>query len=526
MPILRQSTAQVIRFGPCLDITDGVTEETALTLAQADMRLSKDGGAFAQKSAAGNATHDSDGWYSTTLSTTDTATVGELRLNVHQPANMLPLWDRWWVIEEAIYDAIYGAAATGFDANGRVDVSEWAGVAVNALVSGRVDASTGAMAANVLTATAINADAITNAKIATDAIGSDELATTAVNEIRDAILSDSTAFAGANIATILTDTGTTLDDHLTDIKGTGFAKDTHSLTDITADVTGLAGAAMRGTDSAALASVCTEVRLAELAAANLPADVDAILADTGTTLDAHLTDIKGTAFAKDTHSLTDVTADVTGLAGATMRGTDSAALASVCTEARLAELAAANLPADVDSILADTGTTLDNHLTDIKGTAFVKDTHSLIDITVDVTGLAGAAMRGTDSAALASVCTEVRLAELAAANLPTDIDAILVDTASLNDTKIPDTISLANINAEVVDTLNVDTYAEPGQVVRPATNSIVGKIGYVHKDSRNRMTSTSTQIKLYNDDGTTVDEKWTQADDATTYDRSEVVVGP
>lgn len=110
---LRQSTAQVIRFGPCLDKVDGVTEETTLTLGQADMRLSKDGGAYAQKSAAGNATHDSDGHYSTTLSTTDTATVGELRLNVHQPANMLPVWDRWYVVEEAIYDALYGAAATG-----------------------------------------------------------------------------------------------------------------------------------------------------------------------------------------------------------------------------------------------------------------------------------------------------------------------------------------------------------------------------------------------------------------------------
>ena len=40
----------------------------------------------------------------------------------------------------------------------------------------------------------------------------------------------------------------------------------------------------------------------------------------------------------------------------TMRGTDSAALASVCTEGRLSELDAANIPADVDSILADTGT--------------------------------------------------------------------------------------------------------------------------------------------------------------------------
>ncbi len=113
MPFLRQSTAQVILFGPCLDIGDGVTEETSLTLAQADMRLSQDGGAFAQKGTSGNATHDSDGWYNTTLSTADTDTVGELILNVHQPANMLPVWVRWWVIEEAVYDAIYGASAEG-----------------------------------------------------------------------------------------------------------------------------------------------------------------------------------------------------------------------------------------------------------------------------------------------------------------------------------------------------------------------------------------------------------------------------
>ena len=111
MSILRQSTEQLILFGPCLDKTDFVTEETGLTLAQADMRLSKDGGAFAQKSAAGNATHDSDGWYSTTLSTADTDIVGELILNVHQPANMLPVKKRYWVIEEAIYDAFYGASA-------------------------------------------------------------------------------------------------------------------------------------------------------------------------------------------------------------------------------------------------------------------------------------------------------------------------------------------------------------------------------------------------------------------------------
>lgn len=52
-----------------------------------------------------------------------------------------------------------------------------------ALVGGRIDASVGAMAANVLTATAIAADAITAAKIATDAIGSDEFAQAAADKV-------------------------------------------------------------------------------------------------------------------------------------------------------------------------------------------------------------------------------------------------------------------------------------------------------------------------------------------------------
>ena len=55
----------------------------------------------------------------------------------------------------------------------------------------------------------------------------------------------------------------------------------------------------------------------------------------------------------DADQVADILADVTGLAGAAMRGTDNAALASVCTDARLTELDAANLPADIDSILAN-----------------------------------------------------------------------------------------------------------------------------------------------------------------------------
>ena len=108
---LKQSTSQSVRFGPFVDSTDGATAETGLTINQADMRLSKAGGAFAQKSAAGAASHDSNGWYSTTLNATDTDTVGELFLQINV-TGALPVWVRWYVLEEAIYDAIFGSPAT------------------------------------------------------------------------------------------------------------------------------------------------------------------------------------------------------------------------------------------------------------------------------------------------------------------------------------------------------------------------------------------------------------------------------
>jgi hypothetical protein len=92
---------------------------------------------------------------------------------------------------------------------GGVDLRQWLGSTPNALVGGAVDADVSAIQANAITAAAIAANAITAAKIATDAlsaakiaadaIGASELAADAVNEIRDAILADSTPFNGANI---------------------------------------------------------------------------------------------------------------------------------------------------------------------------------------------------------------------------------------------------------------------------------------------------------------------------------------
>ena len=158
--------------------------------------------------------------------------------------------------------------------------------------------------------------------------------------------------------------------------------------------------AMRGTDNAALASVCTEARLAELAAANLPADVDTLLSRITAAVALASVCTEGRLAELDAANLP---TDIAAIPTTAMRGTDNAALASVCTEGRLAELDAGNLPTDIAAIPTT-------------------------------------AMRGTDNAALASVCTEGRLAELAAANLPADVDTLL--------TRITAAVALASICTE------------------------------------------------------------------------------
>ena len=77
---------------------------------------------------------------------------------------------------------------------------------------------------------------------------------------------------------------------------------------------------MRGTDSAALAAVCTEGRLSELDAGNIPTDLSALSAlinaiDTSTELAARFTEIKGAGWATET--LADIRAAITALGGLT-----------------------------------------------------------------------------------------------------------------------------------------------------------------------------------------------------------------
>jgi hypothetical protein len=89
-----------------------------------------------------------------------------------------------------------------------------------------------------------------------------------------------------------------------------------------------------------------------------------------------------------------------------------------------------------------------------------------------------------------------------------------VDLSGLND------LSAAQVNAEVVDVLSVDTFAE---LTAPpaATSSLKDKITWLFMYARNKVTQTATQRKVYRDDTTTVAGTSATSDNGTTFTKGE-----
>ena len=88
------------------------------------------------------------------------------------------------------------------------------------------------------------------------------------------------------------------------------------------------------------------------------------------------------------------------------------------------------------------------------------------------------------------------------------------------------TTAKAEINAEVVDCLATDTYAEPGQGAPAATGTLASKINLLYKSWRNKKTNDGTTTKLYNDAGSVVDQKQATSEAAGTVTKDEWVTGP
>ncbi len=113
--ILKQSTAIDIRMGPFVDVVDAFTPETGVTIAASDQAevLKANGAATVAMAGVFAAVTDCDGWYDYTASTGDVDTVGEVVFVMQDASVYLPVFVRAYVVEEAVYDAMYGAASAG-----------------------------------------------------------------------------------------------------------------------------------------------------------------------------------------------------------------------------------------------------------------------------------------------------------------------------------------------------------------------------------------------------------------------------
>ena len=313
------------------------------------------------------------------------------------------------------------------------------------------------------------------------------------------------------------------------------------------------------------AAVITNAAGADIAAdiIAVKAETASILTDTGTTLENRLIAIEADTDVIDdgTSGLVKIASDVAAvLVDTAVIGALGAGLSAIPWNPAW--------DAEVQSEVADglaaydppTNTEMASAFTEIKGATWAAGTDTLEQIRDKETDIeTDTAEIGVNGAGLTDLATQASVDVIDGI-----VDAILVDTAVIGalgagltgipwnaswdaevQSEVADALAAypvatkaemdsghallatpAQVNAQVVDALNVDTYAEPGQEAPAATNTLVKKIGYLFKEWRNKTETSSSEHKLFNDDAATVDQKRALSDDGTDFTKGEYGSGP
>jgi len=388
-----------------------------------------------------------------------------------------------------------------------------------ALVSGRIDASVGAMAAGTVTAAAI----------ATDAIDADALAADAVAEIADAVWDEARAgHVGAGTF------------------GEGIASVQGNVTgNVGGNVTGSVGSVAAG--GIAAASFAANAIDAAALAADAGTEIGSAVWATATrtlTANTNLNDPTAAAIADavwDEALSGHLSAGTTGEALNGASAPSAAAVAdAVWDEARAGHVSAGSFGEGVASVQGNvTGSVAS--VTGAVGSVTGNVGGNVAGSVASVTGAVGSVTGNVGGNVVGSVGS---LAAQAKADVNAEVDSAL-DTAipgtptagSVNDVltdldaRLPTSgtlsvLSAAAVNAEVVDALATDTYAEPGQGAPAATTTLAVKINYLYKAFRNKSTQTADTYSLFADDASTVDQKASVSDNGTTFTRGELDTGP
>ena len=471
--MLRQSTSVVISFGPFLDVGDAATLEiglvSALDHASTGILLSKNGGALTIRSAAVTATtYDAYGNYRVTLSTTDTDTLGTLRMQFIETATCLPVWQDFMVLPANVWDSLYGSDKLD------VNVEEWNATAVPAehtagypIVTVKDGTGTGEINTNAGAVALV--DLVTTTTTATNVTTVNGLAAGVITaaSIADNAIDTATFAAGTTIPRVtLADTVTTYTGN-TPQTGDSFAR------------IGAAGAGLTdlgGFSTTAKGQIQTEAedaivvhRLDELL--NADSDIDGAAPPTvGSVFHELMTKTAGSFTYDQTTDSLEAIRDRGDAAWITATGFSTHTAADVWAAATRTLTAGTNIQLPSNGLANVTAWT--------------------VAITGNITGnLSGSV--GSVTGSVGSLAAQAK----------------------------------TDVNAEVVDALATDTYAEPGQGAPAATASLSAKLNYLYKAWRNKKTQTASEFKLYADDAATVDQKATVSDDSTTTTVDEMGTG-
>ena len=486
MIFLKQSTAsQEVPLGFFVDSTDGNTEETGLTIANTDIKVWKTGATTLANKNSGGATHISNGIYYAVLDATDTDTLGPLVIFVHV-SGALTVRLECCVLAANVYDSFI-AATDKLDVNtaeisGTTVSTSSAQIGVNVVNAGGTAWASGAITSGVF-----GSGAITAAAIAPDAIGASELAADAVTEIAAGVWNSARA--------TYTSAGSF---------GEGVAS-------VQGNVTGSVNSVTTGV-TVTTNNDKTGYSLTQA----FPTNFSSLAITAGGAVTA------GTVSDKTGYSLTQsFPTNFSSLSitagGAVTVGTNNDKTGYALTQSFPTNFAALSITAGGEVTVGTNNDKTGYTLTVTPPTsADIADAVWDEDLSGHATaGSAGKALSDAGAAGdpWSTAVPGAYSAGSAGYILGTNLDATVSSRS---------TLTAAAVNTEVVDALNVDTYAEPGSGAPGATVSLAQKIGYLYKAFRNKVTQTSTEYKLFADDEATVHQKATVNDDGTTFTRGEV----
>jgi hypothetical protein len=449
-----------------------------------DFKISKNGGAPAALDGSATLTHRNTGHYSLALTANDLDTVGQAEVVIDDTTNACPMKELT-VIEEAVYDALWAASATGLlPANVTQISGDGTAADTLELFAEALDQSTGQIDSGSFAAGAITAAAIADAAIDAATFAADVDA-----EILSYLVDDATRLDASALNTHAAITVAAIADQVWE--------------EAIADHSGTAGSTAEQLSAAGAAG---DPWATALPGAYSAGQAGKIVGD----------NLNATVSSRSSHSAADVWAAATRTL--TALDEDSTAIDLDAAIRAAVGLASANLDTQLGTIDSEVG------VIDGIVDAIVADTNELqtdwanggrLDLLID------AILEDTGTTLPATLST-------IAGYLDAEIAAILEDTGTTLPAQIAalNNLSAAQVNAEVVDCLNVDAYTIPSQGSPGTSVSIVTALGYLFKAFRNKCEQTSTAYILYADNGSTVDQRASCSDDGSVFTRSKVETGP